>query len=75
MTALWFWMTPQEPKPSCHNAIRESGFGMTIFIINGGRECGVNASPDGKQKAQRRINIHLDFCKRLGVSPGENLSC
>ncbi len=18
MTALWFWMTPQDPKPSCH---------------------------------------------------------
>lgn len=75
MTALWFWMTPQSPKPSCHDAIRDSGFGMTISIINGGIECGTNASPEGKQEAQNRINFYLDFCQRLGVSPGDNLSC
>ncbi|MEH1938954.1 MAG: glycoside hydrolase family 19 protein [Nostoc sp.] len=69
MTALWFWMT------SCHNAIRNSGFGMTISIINGGIECGPNASPQGRQEAQNRINFYQDFCQRLGVSPGENLSC
>ncbi|NJL61489.1 MAG: hypothetical protein HC903_06245 [Methylacidiphilales bacterium] len=75
VTALWFWMTSQPPKPACHNAIRESGFGMTISIINGGLECGANASLEGRQKAQNRINVYLDFCQRLGVSPGDNLSC
>ena len=75
MTALWFWMTPQSPKPSCHDAIRSSGFGMTIFIINGGLECGANASSQGREQAQKRAEFYLDFCQRLGVSPGENLSC
>ncbi|MEH2153274.1 glycoside hydrolase family 19 protein [Nostoc sp.] len=60
---------------SCHNAIRNPGFGMTISIINGGIECGPNASPEGRQEAENRINFYLDFCQRLGVSPGENLSC
>lgn len=69
MTALWFWMT------SCHDAIRNSGFGKTISIINGGIECGPNASPQGRQEAQNRINFYQDFCQKLGVSPGENLSC
>jgi chitinase len=53
-TALWFWMTAQSPKPSCHDVMtgrwtpssadlsagRRPGFGMTINIINGGLECG-----------------------------------
>merc|ERR1712039_396676 len=47
---LWFWMTPQSPKPSCHEAMtglwqptaadssarRVPGYGMTTNIINGG---------------------------------------
>ena len=69
ITALWFWMT------SCHDAIRNSGFGMTISIINGGIECGPNASSEGRQEAQNRINFYLDFCEKLEVSPGDNLSC
>ncbi len=53
-TALWFWMTAQAPKPSCHDAMtghwtpdatdlaagRRPGFGETVDIINGGIECG-----------------------------------
>ncbi|CAL9186369.1 unnamed protein product [Musa hybrid cultivar] len=53
-TALWFWMTPQSPKPSCHDVITGSwtpsnadraagrlpGYGVTTNIINGGLECG-----------------------------------
>ena len=51
---MWFYMTPQVPKPSIHdvvtgyfipNAYEESinidgGFGTTTNIINGGLECG-----------------------------------
>ncbi|GAA6616915.1 glycoside hydrolase family 19 protein [Scytonema sp. NUACC26] len=72
MTALWFWMTPQPPKASCHNAIGTSGFGMTINIINGGIECG-----KGQQtpQAQHRIQLYQQFTGVLGVTPGENLSC
>ncbi|KAH9326682.1 hypothetical protein KI387_006860, partial [Taxus chinensis] len=53
-TAIWFWMTAQSPKPSCHDVItgrwspsgsdsaagRVAGYGMTTNIINGGLECG-----------------------------------
>ncbi|KAL6219669.1 hypothetical protein ACLB2K_007428 [Fragaria x ananassa] len=48
-TALWFWMTEQKPKPSCHDVMvgryvlteadvaanRTAGFGMVTNIING----------------------------------------
>ena len=53
-SALWFYMTPQYPKPSIHDvatgfleptaADRAANvgptFGTTINIINGGIECG-----------------------------------
>ena len=53
-TALWFWMTPQAAKPSCHDVItgrwapgaddrragRLPGYGLLTNIINGGLECG-----------------------------------
>ncbi|UTW62898.1 hypothetical protein KFE98_01705 [bacterium SCSIO 12741] len=52
-TAIWFWMTPQYPKPSCHDVMvgnwvatpaqiqsgLRPGFGATVNIINGGIEC------------------------------------
>jgi predicted chitinase/LysM repeat protein len=72
MTALWFWMTTQPPKPSCHDAIRSSGFGMTINVINGGIECGL-ATPS--PQAQHRIQLYQQYCGMLGVSPGNNLQC
>lgn len=72
MTALWFWMTPQPPKSSCHNAISTSGFGMTINIINGGIECGKGQPTP---QAQHRIQLYKQFTSTLGVTPGENLSC
>ncbi|MDY8136977.1 glycoside hydrolase family 19 protein [Aquimarina sp. 2201CG5-10] len=60
-TAIWFWMTPQYPKPSAHAVMinqwtpneldqtknRIPGLGMTVNIINGGVECG-----QGTEKAQ-----------------------
>jgi hypothetical protein len=53
-SALWFYMTPQTPKPSMHDIITgfwvpnaadtsagfKSGFGATINVINGVQECG-----------------------------------
>ena len=83
-TALWFWMTPQSPKPSAHDIMvgnwtptsddidknRDIGFGMTINIINGGRECGSedNAATD-------RIEHYKKFCEIVNISVGENLDC
>jgi chitinase len=53
---MWFYMTPQSPKPSMHEVATgfwkpntkdgkadiDFGFGATINIINGGLECGKN---------------------------------
>ncbi|KAH7572860.1 hypothetical protein JRO89_XS03G0025900 [Xanthoceras sorbifolium] len=63
-TALWFWMT------NVHSVVNQ-GFGATIQKINGALEC------NGKQPAlvQARIGYYTDYCKKFGVSPGENLSC
>ncbi|XP_073359377.1 L-type lectin-domain containing receptor kinase IX.1-like [Aegilops tauschii subsp. strangulata] len=53
-TAIWWWMTPQAPKPSCHAVMTDGwtpsaqdvdtgmlpGYGMTTNIFNGSAECG-----------------------------------
>lgn len=84
-TALWFWMTRQEPKPSCHEVMsggwtpnpddvslgRTPGFGMTINIINGGLECGIPTD----DRVRRRVEFYTGFCQMLGVTPGDNLYC
>ncbi|KAG6545340.1 hypothetical protein Mapa_013189 [Marchantia paleacea] len=86
-TALWFWMTAQSPKPSCHAVLtggwtpsasdsstgRTATFGMTTVIINGGLECGSGASnPSGNTS---RMNLFSTMCSTFGVSPGSGTSC
>ncbi|KAF5188806.1 Endochitinase [Thalictrum thalictroides] len=84
-TALWFWMTPQSPKPSSHDVItgrwtpsdadkaagRVPGFGVITNIINGGLECG--HGPD--DRVANRIGFYRRYCNLLGVTPGDNLDC
>ena len=84
-TAIWFWMTPQSPKPSCHDVIidnwtptdrdiaagRLPGYGVITNIINGGIECG-----NGPNESQKdRIGYYKRYCEMLGVSYGDNLDC
>jgi len=85
--ALWFWMTPQRPKPSCHDVMtgvwvpsaadmsagRTPGFGMTVNIINGGLECG--AGRTGDARVEDRIGFFRRYAGIMGVTPGENLTC
>ncbi|CAN4086355.1 unnamed protein product [Withania somnifera] len=85
-TAFWFWMTPQAPKPSCHDVIlgnwepspadtaanRLPGYGVITNIINGGLECNTQG-PD--ERVKDRIGFYRRYCDILGVSPGENLDC
>ena len=84
-TALWFWMTEQKPKPSCHNVMvgkyvltaadiaanRTAGFGLVTNIINGGLECGI---PD-----DTRVNDRIGYFKRyatlFNIDAGPNLDC
>jgi len=85
-SALWFWMTPQSPKPSCHQIMsgewsptsddlakgRLPGFGATVNVINGGVECGTGKD---LQKTTYRYQYYEYFCTYLHVSPGPNISC
>ncbi len=86
-TALWFWMTPQTPKPSAHQAItatpgstinndpnHPAGFGLTIDIINGGLEC----HQSNNENAQNRVDFYTDWFGRalnLQASDFKNDDC
>ncbi|KAJ6794143.1 putative chitinase 2 [Iris pallida] len=84
-TALWFWMTPQSPKPSCHDVVtgawtpssadvsagRLPGYGVITNIINGGVECGHGSDP----KVADRIGFYKRYCDILQVGYGDNLDC
>eukprot|EP00092_Neocalanus_flemingeri_P052354 GFUD01061190.1.p1 GENE.GFUD01061190.1~~GFUD01061190.1.p1 ORF type:complete len:361 (+),score=72.11 GFUD01061190.1:317-1399(+) len=87
-SAMWFFVTPQPPKPSMLQVIDgswkpngadsaanlQSGFGATTMIINGDLECGENrTNPTG---ADNRAAYYKDYAGRLGVDiTGENLLC
>lgn len=85
-TAIWFWMTPQSPKPSCHDVItgkwvpsasdnsagRRPGYGLITNIINGGIECGHKGHTDA---VEDRIGYYKTFAGMLGVDYGANLDC
>jgi hypothetical protein len=85
-SALWFWMTPQYPKPSCHDIIvgkwiptsddiqkgRLPGFGATVNVINGGVECGTGIE---LTKTKYRYQYYQYFCNYFHVPAGENISC
>ncbi|KAH9326736.1 hypothetical protein KI387_006914 [Taxus chinensis] len=82
-TAIWFWMTAQSPKPSCHDVItgrwqptsddvsagRVAGYGMTTNVINGGLECGKGTDA----KVEDRIGFYKRYSDILGVSDGSNI--
>ncbi|XP_026416822.1 endochitinase [Papaver somniferum] len=84
-TALWFWMTPQSLKPSCHDVVigqwqptstdvsagRLPGYGVITNIINGGIECNKGPNDSGKD----RIGFYQRYCSLMGVSVGDNLDC
>ena len=84
-SALWFWMTPQAPKPSAHDVMigrwspteadraagRAPGFGMTVVIINGGLECGHGADA----RVADRLGFYERTTSMLGVSQGANVDC
>lgn len=87
MAAMWFWMTPQPPKPSCHNVMipgnwtptekdiaqgrSEAGFGMTIMIINGGLE---GNCTEADSRVGRRIRYYRKYTDVMGVDiTGEKL--
>ncbi|OYZ01332.1 MAG: hypothetical protein B7Y37_06590 [Sphingobacteriia bacterium 28-36-52] len=84
-SAIWFWVTAQDPKPSCHDVMsgnwvpnetdslagRKPGFGAVMNIVNGGLECGGIESVKNKF----RLEYYVAFCKKMKVDPGPNISC
>jgi len=83
-SAIWFYMTPQSPKPSMHDVTVgyftpnahdtadgiTAGFGTTTLIINGGIECGPN--PDNTTGAANRARNYKDFLGYFNL-PNDNL--
>lgn len=77
MTGIWFWMTPQPPKPSCHQVITgvwepkagapnekfNGNFGLTIIIIN--NEAG--QSETGAGAVARRAKYYRIFAAKMGA--------
>lgn len=84
-TAIYFWMTPQMPKPSAHDVMigkwhpsaddkaagRVPGFGMTINIINGQIECNQGDNTPGMTD---RIGYYQHFLKLMGTTD-PNCAC
>ncbi|ETN75531.1 chitinase class I [Necator americanus] len=91
LASLWFYMTPQPPKPSMHSIVigdwrqseknRRAGFsgpifGPTSLVIN--NECGgEDPEEPGGPGESRRIKAFKWFCKYFGVPSGSerSLSC
>ncbi|KAL3081472.1 hypothetical protein niasHS_010624 [Heterodera schachtii] len=91
LASLWFYMTPQPPKPSMHDIITgqwEAGeineaagfsgpiFGPTSLVIN--NECaGEDEKAPGGGGENRRIKAFKWLCQHFGVSAGNQttLSC
>ncbi|CAN0897419.1 Endochitinase EP3 [Linum grandiflorum] len=63
-SALWFWMNNVQQ-------VMAQGFGATTRAINGDLECdGGNSETVGV-----RADYYSDYCRQLGVAPGDNLRC
>ena len=85
-SAIWFFATPQPPKPSMLGVIEldwlpsstdklrglRAGFGLTTNIINGGIECGKGSET---QQALNRAGYYREFAKYLEVEVKGELGC
>lgn len=87
MAAIWFWMTPQGAKPSCHQVMAETWiptqkdidagrtetkFGQTTNIINGGVECGGSFLPANSEK---RVGHYRYFEDKVGIVGEDKCDC
>ncbi|MCW1148831.1 glycoside hydrolase family 19 protein [Flavobacterium lacisediminis] len=83
-SAIWFWMMPQCPKPSCHQVMHElwvpqsgeytenkmykKGFAHTNNIINGGLECRSASTAAFTEKVVLRSELYKYYLDVLGFS-------
>lgn len=83
-SAIWFWMMPQCPKPSCHQVMHDlfdsqsstytsslmykKGFAHTNNIINGGLECRTFSSAAFTEKVVIRSEIYKYYLNIMGLT-------
>ena len=88
-SAIWFWMMPQCPKPSCHQVMHDAwepaigeyssakmyakGFAHTNNIINGGLECRSASTPAFTEKVVLRSELYKHYLSILGFTEGQIL--
>jgi len=84
--AIWFYMNPQDPKPSMHDVMTgffepnsaddnngiTASFGTTTNVINGGIECGQN--PENSKSASRG-EYYLEWLAYFGLDAETGLGC
>lgn len=84
-SAIWFWMMPQWPKPSCHQVMHDlwvpqvgeysankmytKGFAHANNIINGGLECRSASTAAFTQKVVLRSELYKYYLGILGFTP------
>lgn len=83
-SGIWFWMMPQCPKPSCHQAMHElwegtsgiytaakmykKGFAHTNNIINGGLECRTTSQSAFTDKVVLRSELYKYYLGIMGFN-------
>lgn len=86
-SAIWFWMMPQCPKPSCHQVMHDlwqpaeniytsdkmykKGFAHTNNIINGGLECRETSTPEFSLKVELRSQLYKYYLAVVGLSDSQ----
>lgn len=85
-SAIWFWMMPQCPKPSCHQVMHDQwvhdsayslnrmyykGFAHTNNIINGGLECRTYSSSAFTQKVALRSKLYKYYLSVMGFNSSQ----
>ncbi|MDI9309958.1 MAG: glycoside hydrolase family 19 protein [Limnohabitans sp.] len=86
-SAIWFWMMPQWPKPSCHQVMHElwvpnageytmpkmylKGFAHTNNIINGGLECRNTSTSIYTAKVVLRSELYKYYLGILGFTTAQ----
>ena len=87
-SGIWFFVTPQPPKPSMLDIVSGSwqpneaeiaanilpGLGATTMVINGAKECG--PTPSNPTASLNRQRYYTSFAGALGLDiSGEKLDC
>ena len=85
---MWFYMSPQAPKPSIHELATKlyvpnasdvtlglgSVFGATTMVINGGLECDTEDGVENENSA-KRLGYYQEFLTYFGLPAETGLGC